>query len=76
MATVLLITSPSESELIKETAKYYGGATITLHGEDWPKAVHNLKGPIPGVEAYRVLVSGRHRYQLRRRAVPPCRAHG
>ena len=76
MPTVLLITSPSEPELIKATANYYGGATITLHGDNYPKAVHNGLGPIPGMEVHRVLVAGRHRYQLRRRAVPPCRAHG
>lgn len=76
MATVLLISSPTEAELIKETAKYYGGATITLQGDAWPKAVHNSRGPIDRMEAHRVLVSGRHRFQLRRRTVPPCQAHG
>lgn len=78
MATILVISSPSEVELIKETAKYYGGATITLQGDAWPKAVHNSRGPIDGMEAHMVrgVKSGRVRFQLRRRAVPPCRAHG
>lgn len=78
MATILLISSPTEAELVKATAEYYGGATITLQGDSWPKSVHNSRGPIDSMEAHMVRVgkSGRVRFQLRRRAVPPCRAHG
>lgn len=70
MGTTLLISSPTESELVKATAEYYCGSTITLQGDTWPKAVHNSRGPIDSMEAHMVRVgkSGRVRFQLRRRA--------
>ena len=70
MTTTLLISSPTEPELVKATAEYYCGSTITLQGDTWPKAVHNSRGPIDGMEAHMVRVgkSGRVRFHLRRRA--------
>lgn len=70
MTTTLLISSPTESELVKATAEYFGGATITLQGGTWPKAVHNSRGPIDSMEAHMVRAgkSGRVRFQLRHRA--------